>query len=199
MSDVENQKMNRTLEYYKKCDEYDNAIRVCKGNREYLKKYIIPAEKVEENFKYAKKRNIVLGISVMAGFVVFVLSMMLLDSKSVVTAVAGGVIAFLMCAVVMLMMLSKKIHKLVAEQDKVNAGIKQQMIACDNRVLDLKAEKEQYLVTLESNNLVIIPTKYAKVAEKIAEYIRESKVESVQEAIEQLEIQVRMMRRMRKR
>lgn len=198
MSDVENQKMTRTLEYYKKCDEYDNAIRVCKGNREYLKKYIVPAEKVEEKYKYSKKRKIVLGISLVIGFVVFAFCMQMMGAEAVTAATTGG-IAFFVSAIVMLVMLSKKVNALVAEQDKVNAGITQQMIACDNRVLDLKAEKEKYLVTLENNNLVIIPIKYAKVAEKIAEYIRESKVDSVQEAIEQLEIQVRMMRRMRKR
>lgn len=84
------------------------------------------------------------------------------------------------------------------EQDKVNAGINEQLIACDRRVLDLKAQKEDYLNALDDRNLVVIPSKYVQVAEKIAEYVREGNADTVQDAIDQLEQQVKSMRRNRR-
>lgn len=194
MSDVENKMLEETLEYFRKCEEFDNAIRVNKENREYLKKYIITAEKVEEDFKYAKKKKAAFGISALAGLVVFGLCLLIMGVSGIIPSVIAGVVTIGACVTFFLLMLSKKLKELVLEQDKVNAGINEQMIACDRRVLDLKEGKQKYLEALEDRNLVIIPTKYAQVAERIAEYIKDGNAENVQDAIDQLENQVKEMK-----
>ena len=198
MSDVENKLIDETLEYFKKCGEFDNAIRVNKENREYLKKYIVPAEKVEQNFKYSQKKKAAIGISILAGLMVFGLCMLIMGTSGVIASAVAGGVTLVACMVFFLVMLSKKLNELVMEQDKVNAGINEQMIACDRRVLDLKAQKEDYLNALDDRNLVVIPSKYVQVAEKIAEYVREGNADTVQDAIDQLEQQVKSMRRNRR-
>lgn len=198
MSDVENRMMEETLEYFKKCGEFDNAIRVNKENKEYLKRYIVPAEKVAEEFKYKTKKKAAAGASVLAGLVVFGLCMLIMGTSGVIASAIAGGVTLVATMIFFFVMLSKKLTELVKKQDEVNAGINEQMIACDRRVLDLKAQKEDYLVALEDRNLVIIPTKYVQVAEKIVEYVREGNAESVQDAIDQLEQQVKAMRRNRR-
>lgn len=191
--------MDETLEYFKKCEEFDNAIRVNKENKEYLKKYIITAEKVEEDFKYKTKKKIALGLSVGAGVVIFAICLLIMGLDGIIPSAIAAVVAAVACTVFMFVLLSKKLRELVDEQDKVNAGITEQMVACERRVLDLKTKKDEYLAALEDRNLVIIPTKYVQVAEKIVDYVKEGNAQSVQEAIDQLEQQVKSMKKTKKR
>lgn len=198
MSEVESRMMDETLEYFKKCGEFDNAIRVNKENKEYLKRYIVPAERVSEDFKYTTKKKAAAGVSVVAGLAIFGICMLIMGTSGVVASAIAGAVTIGAVMTFFFVMLSKKLTELVKKQDEVNAGINEQMIACDRRVLDLKAQKEQYLIALEDRNLVIIPTKYVQVAEKIVEYVKDGNAESVQDAIDQLEQQVKAMRRKRR-
>lgn len=196
MSDVENRMIEETLTYFKKCEEFDDAIRITKENKEYLKKYVISADKVAVNFEYDKKKKIALGGS--GGIALAVMGICLLAmgfsvghliASVIVGAVFGGA-----GAVASNVLLSKKLDDLVSEQDKINAGITEQIMACDKRVESIKERKKKYLEALEDRNLVVIPVKYMEIADQIIDYVNSGNAESVQDAIEQLEEQVKLIR-----
>ena len=198
MTEKENMMLEETLEYFKRCEEFDDAIRITRENREYLKKYIKTPERVKTDFNLNLKRKAALGIAFATGLVVFLLTLINVGVDGIVAAGIAGAVVVAVTITVFLVALSKKFKECLEQQADINRGLNEVMLAYDRNVNSLRERKQKYLAALEDRKLVIIPVKYISVAKQIADYVREGNADSVQEAVNQLEAQVKSMRASRR-
>lgn len=198
MTEKENMMLEETLEYFKRCEEFDDAIRITRENREYLKKYIKTPERVKTDFNLNLKRKAAVGIAFATGLVVFLLTLINVGVDGIVAAGIAGAVVVAVTITVFLVALSKKFKECLEQQADINRGLNEVMLAYDRNVNSLRERKQKYLAALEDRKLVIIPVKYISVAKQIADYVREGNADSVQEAVNQLEAQVKSMRASRR-
>lgn len=198
MTERENMMLEETLEYFKRCEEFDDAIRITRENREYLKKYIKTPERVKTDFNLNLKRKAAVGIAFATGLVVFLLTLINVGVDGIAAAGIAGAVVVAVTMTVFLVAISKKFKECLEQQADINRGLNEVMFAYDRNVNSLRERKQKYLAALEDRKLVIIPVKYISVAKQIADYVREGNADSVQEAVDQLEEQVKAMRASRR-
>ncbi|MBQ4096428.1 MAG: hypothetical protein IJC65_08425 [Oscillospiraceae bacterium] len=191
-STAEMEKLQKTLDYFKRYFEFEDAVAVNHENREYLKTYIHNLSHTEEEFGLKRKNKIALGIAAGAGLVCGLIAMLIagMDSFGAKNLIALGVTFVVVCIGVNFLLktqIRKKFEQKWDAQKEINEGIGEQIDDLSRRCDTLEKQKRDYLKALEEKELACIPIKHIKYAEEIASYVKDGKAETVEDAVKMFE------------
>lgn len=191
-STAEMEKLQKTLDYFKRYFEFEDAVAVNHENREYLKTYIHNLSHTEEEFGLKRKNKIALGIAAGAGLVCGLIAMLIagMDSFGAKNLIALGVTFVVVCIGVNFLLktqIRKKFEQKWDAQKEINEGIGEQIDDLSRRCDTLEKQKRDYLKALEEKELACIPVKHIKYAEEIASYVKDGKAETVEDAVKMFE------------
>lgn len=191
-STAEMEKLQKTLDYFKRYFEFEDAVAVNHENREYLKTYIHNLSHTEEEFGLKHKNKIALGIAAGAGLVCGLIAMLIagMDNFGAKNLIALGVtfaVIFIGASFLLKTMIRKKFEQKWDAQKEINEGIGEQIDDLSRRCDTLEKQKRDYLKALEEKELACIPVKHIKYAEEIASYVKDGKAETVEDAVKMFE------------
>ncbi len=191
-SAAEMEKLQSTLDYFRRYHEFEEAIAVNQENRQYLNTYIHNKGHVEEEFGLDKKNKLATLIGLGAGAVVGLIAMLIaglsdFGVKNIIAFVVAFVIVFIAVMMVIKQRFFKQFQAKWEEQKDVNIGLGNQMDDLARRCDALEKQKGDYLKALEEKGLVCIPVNHINCSDEIAEYVKSGKVETVEEAVKLFE------------
>ena len=187
-STVELEKLQSTLDYFKRYYEFGDAISVYQENRRYLGTYIHSRSDVEEQFGLRDKLKKAMLISLGAGAVCGLIALLIaglsdFGLKNIIAFVVTAAVVFVAASHVLKNIINKKFLIKWEEQKDVNVGLTAQVEDLEKRCQALEKQQKDYLSALEEKKLAHIPVKYIEEAETIADYVRNDKAETVEAAV----------------
>ncbi len=186
------QKVEETLNYFKRYYEFDIAIKTHKENENYLRTLIHDKYYVQNRFELHKKYKRVNLIAAAAALIAAVVAVIVVgfDNFGPINFIAGAAAAVVFFFAVFFIgrsYLNKKVEAKWKEQREVNDGITAQLGDVEQRISNLERQKRDFLPALDEKRLVVIPTKYIIEADKIAQFVRDGKAATGQQAVEMYE------------
>lgn len=191
-STAEMEKLQSTLDYFKRYYEFGDAIAVYQENRRYLGTYIHSRSDVEEQFGLKNQLKKAMLLSLGAGAVCGLIAMLIAGMssfglKNIIAFLVTAAVVFIGANLVLKNTINKKFLIKWEEQKDVNVGLTTQVEDLERRCQQLQKQQQGYLAALEEKKLAHIPVKYIEQAEEIADFVRNDKAQTVEDAVKMYE------------
>ncbi len=183
---TELEKIEQAQEYFVRFYEFEEAIKVNKENRIYLKKYIHDEEYVDEEFDLKSKATRLIVTSVVVGVVVFLLLWLMVGSSFILPAIISGVVIAVALSVASVSVQSFRLTQAKENQLEVNKGINEQIVILTAKDEQLIKQKDDYYKALQ-NRIPYFNLEYMNYIDQIKCYIENGDAKTCQQATEILE------------
>ncbi len=189
---AELEKLQSTLDYFRRYHEFEEAIAVNQENRQYLNTYIHNKGHVEEEFGLSTKNKQATLIGLGAGAAVGLIAMLIaglsdFGVKNIIALAVAFAVVFIPVMMILKQRYFKQFQSKWEEQKDINIGLGNQIDDLSRRCDALEKQKGDYLKALEEKGLVCIPVNHINCSDEIAEYVKSGKVETVEEAVKLFE------------
>lgn len=179
-------KLNQAEEYFNRYFEFEDAVKISKENKEYLKTYIHDDSYVIKNFNAFSKILKAVGISACAGAAVFIIVGLITGFKPILVSIIAFIAVTILGSVLGICMTQFKLTEAKKNQEEINRGIKEQIELLDGRIKIREKQKDDYYKAL-GERITFISLDYMKYIPQIKEILENEEAENCEDAVAVLE------------
>lgn len=169
--------------YFSRYYEFEDAIKINKENKEYLKTYIHDEAYVEKEFNLKNQRIKSIALCLVVGIAVFAVMTVLLGTEMLMISGIGGAAAFVLLAVFGVCLQHFRLTEAKKNQVEVNEGIEEQLQILTDRDSQLIRQRDDYRAGLEKR-VTFMSLDYMKNIDQIKSYLESGEAETCEEAVE---------------
>lgn len=179
-------KLNQAAEYFERYFEFEDAVKVSKENKEYLKTYIHDNDYVVKNFN-VKSKIFKHSVAVMAvALAISIIFLVFLGFDMILVPIIAF-FAIFVCGIIFIISLNKfRLTAAEEHQVEVNDGINEQILMLEDRVKQVERQRDDYYTALQKR-VDFMSLDYMKNVNQIKEFLENGQAENCEEAVEMFE------------